>query len=355
MRRLAFTLVELLVVIAIIGVLIGLLLPAVQSAREAGRRSTCANNLKQLTSAAMQHETSHAYYPTGGWTGSWSGDPNFGTGQGQPGGWTYNILPHMEQQIVHDLGLTSNGTAAPKTALGQAAQTTISVFHCPSRRLAQLYPIATPTCNSSGISAAERTDYAANAGTNQGPNTLWPNPPSGGDPSAVVRAQGFQFPDTSAADGVIFTVSMTTHADLRNGTSNMIMFSEKYLNPLDYSTGGDPADNKPLFAGFAYDWQRYGGLQVGSAGATTFVLNGPGAPNPINVVPVPPMRDQRGVPNPAPPGSLPPFGSAHADGLNVFTCDGSGHWTSYNIDPPTFAMLCSRQNANPIDTTKLKW
>jgi len=50
------------------------------------------------------------------------------------------------------------------------------------------------------------------------------------------------------------------------------------------------------------------------------------------------------------------FGSAHTDGLNLFTCDGSGHWTSYSMDPTTFAMICSRTaNPNPIDLTKMGW
>ena len=49
------------------------------------------------------------------------------------------------------------------------------------------------------------------------------------------------------------------------------------------------------------------------------------------------------------------FGSAHFDGLNIFMCDGSGHWTSYSIDPPTFAMLCSRNNTTPIDNKLMKW
>ena len=122
MKRGAFTLVELLVVITIIGILIGLLLPAVQNARERGRQAQCTNNLRQLTLGATQHETAHGYYPTGGWTSSWSGNPNFGTGQSQPGGWTYNILPHIEHQAEHDLGLTSNGAAASPTYLGRAAE-----------------------------------------------------------------------------------------------------------------------------------------------------------------------------------------------------------------------------------------
>ncbi len=346
MRRFAFTLVELLVVIAIIGVLIGLLLPAVQSAREAGRRSTCANNLKQLTSAAMQHETAHTYYPTGGWTGSWSGDPDHGTGQWQPGGWTYNILPYIEQQPLHDLGIGKQ-PAAKMNDLAVAAQTTVPVFCCPTRRLAARYPIlpGNPTCNAATIDSAARTDYAANAGTNQ--NILWTSAPTSVD-NNYSNPSGYQYPDMSAADGVIFTVSMTTHADLRNGTSNMIMFSEKYVEAVHYTDGQDLGDGRPIFAGFANDSQRWGGNQ--SAGPNAFRINDPNSAIPIFVVPSPPLRDQRGTPpNPT------SFGSAHADGLNVFTCDGSGHWTSYNIDSETFARLCSRQNANPIDTTKLKW
>ncbi len=111
---------ELLVVITIIGILIGLLLPAVQSARESGRRTQCANNLKQLTLGARQHETAHTYFPTGGWANTWSGDPNYGTGQTQPGGWTYNILPFIEQQPVHDMGIvtapSASGSARPSGA-----------------------------------------------------------------------------------------------------------------------------------------------------------------------------------------------------------------------------------------------
>ena len=99
-----FTLVELLVVITIIGILIALLLPAVQAAREAARRVQCSNNLKQLGLAMLQHEERNRFFPTGGWGWYWVGDPDRGFGKEQPGGWVFSVLPYMEQQPLHDLG-----------------------------------------------------------------------------------------------------------------------------------------------------------------------------------------------------------------------------------------------------------
>ena len=86
-RQAGFTLVELLVVIAIIGILIALLLPAVQAAREAARSLECRNHLRQLAVAALNHEQAHGHYPTGGWGFYWIGDPDRGFAEDQPGGW----------------------------------------------------------------------------------------------------------------------------------------------------------------------------------------------------------------------------------------------------------------------------
>ena len=91
--------------IAIIGILVGLLLPAVQAARESARRIQCANyKLRQLAISFHNHEGAHKHLPSGGWGWPWLGYPEYGYGEDQPGGWMYNILPFMEEGILHDRG-----------------------------------------------------------------------------------------------------------------------------------------------------------------------------------------------------------------------------------------------------------
>src|SRR5262245_43455872 len=132
-RRPAFTLIELLVVIAIIGILIGLLVPAVQQVREAANRAQCMNNLKQIGVAFHNHHDQLKYFPTGGW--EWWSTPTYingvpAVGAQQQAGWGFQILPYIEGATVWRGGQATNDTDRVRVAMG----TPNPLFFCPSRR-----------------------------------------------------------------------------------------------------------------------------------------------------------------------------------------------------------------------------
>ena len=171
----AFTLIELLVVIAIIGVLVGLLLSAVQRVRETANRTSCANNLRQIGLALHQHHDTYRVFPSnGGWDGEQTiigvnGTPTyvyvqvaslpfpFYWGVGQPdrmpsdqtGSWAYSILPFIEQQDTYQ-----------KSAWTQPVQ----LYFCPSRRLPEAHEPVNDEYGeySGGGWAWSPTDYAGN-------------------------------------------------------------------------------------------------------------------------------------------------------------------------------------------------
>jgi prepilin-type N-terminal cleavage/methylation domain-containing protein/prepilin-type processing-associated H-X9-DG protein len=171
-----FTLVELLVVITIIGILIALLLPAVQTAREAARRMQCSNNLKQLSLALHAFHQSKGSFPCGGSVSSGNGSGNYAFN------WRTSILPFMEQQSLYDdlkekavPDFTKTPTPAWLTAFrsAQVRYTVIPGFGCPSDQRAGRLQIADPPAWSpnSNPSAAEKVSVSNYFGS-AGPSAL---------------------------------------------------------------------------------------------------------------------------------------------------------------------------------------
>ena len=316
-----FTLVELLVVIAVIGVLVALLLPAIQAAREAARRLQCSNNLKQIGMAYLHHVDTLKYFPTGGWGWNWVGDPDRGFGLRQPGGCHYNVLPFMELKSLHDLSKGA-ANANQKNALATTMiGTPIELFNCPTRRPALAFPLNPsynfPPYNANMPSAEARSDYAVNAGDlhcavmDSGP----PDFHSGDNPRWIWNGA---LGDLSDSTGISFLRSKITLVQVIDGTSHTYMIGEKYLSPDRYRDGWDEADNESLYTGFNNDTHRWTCLDY------------------------PPSRDRPGV------QISYNFGSAHPHGFNMAFCDASVRPISYEIDPEINRRLGCRNDRMPV-------
>lgn len=320
--RAAFTLVELLVVIAIIGILVALLLPAVQSAREAARRMQCANNLKQMGLAFHNHHAAFNQFPSGGWGWDWIGEPDRATDKNQPGGWCYNLLSYVEQGNLRDMGKGATG-ATQAQFITQRLQTPVGIFNCPSRRAAKAYPDKhTYKCAASTSLRPEnsgRSDYAVNCGDQQR-NEISPGPGniSDGDSST------YGWTSTDQETGICFQRSEISIGEIKDGTTNTYLVGEKYLSPTAYATGTDAADNENMYVGYDNDIYRSSHPNLGS-----------------------PMQDRNGIANTY------IWGSAHSSGFQMALCDGSVRSISYSIDLVTHARMANRKDGQIVDHSKL--
>ncbi len=371
--RIGFTLIELLVVIAIIGVLIALLLPAVQKVREAANRIQCANNCKQIGLAVHNFHDTYGRFPTAPIPG-WGDLPDFPTNNGvdwgiaygpdnqplgvknQCAGFLFQILPFIEQSNLYNTsnnnGLTGKDSnvwtfqsiGAPpdsrwppgtwftmvSTPTGPVERAVVRIYACPSRRSAQQVQTWRNDSSSSGGNnyPIGFSDYAA---VRSSPVPMAQLSTGAYDPGAPDHADwgawAFTFIPWEARRSVIGPMmTKNTFANVKDGTSNTMVIAEKWVPPGDYAGGGE--DDQGIYYRSEDDNVRNTGLDQNTDGWRS------------------------GLSNPAPDtdklgdrwanqyyGSYYLFGSAHPAGVNAVFADGSVHQVKFGIDPQVFNAL----------------
>ncbi len=301
-RYRGFTLIELLVVIAIIGVLVGLLLPAVQQAREAARRMTCVNNLKQTGLAMHGYYDSNRQLPSGYISpGTSAADPSASeTVKGYA--WGFVLLPYMEQSSLFD-SIDQTGEAVGTSNEAKAAEAKLGGYRCPT----DTAPVSFSVNNGSGTVDLPTSNYVAVLG--------WNN-------VTTEAGQG---------NGVFFRNSDIQFRDIRDGLSTTICVGErKHIH--DFFDQGPYAANSTWYAAVP------GVLRDAGMTMMPMMKEGPGSLVLGHV-------GQSGMMSGKTPNHtnhIVHFSSSHFGGVAFLLCDGSTHIIRDNIDYQLFKAIGTR-------------
>jgi prepilin-type N-terminal cleavage/methylation domain-containing protein len=336
----AFTLVELLVVIAIIGVLIALLLPAVQAAREAARRMSCSNNLKQLSLAAHNYHDKTKSFPQNeiGWVGFWPADSfNWGGMLYNRGSFLVGLLPFIEQQSLYEaVDLKGNTMQSMVDTNTYVFEKWISTFCCPSSGMMGNYLAETQT-TATKITEPTGTDPPYNRALTSYSNCIGNVAFNGGCSTVLnyaslvghisVNNHGSDYVRPSAyLPGVINHLAWSaSFSDIDDGTSNTILLGEIYVdkdNQHHHSRGGWMHPNAlwhTTTCGINIGTKKYPGV----CGCPT--LDGAGG-----------WACDLG------------YESKHVGGAMFTTADASVHFISQTIDYTTFQYLGTRNDKQSV-------
>lgn len=312
-RRAAFTLVELLVVIAIIGILVGLLLPAVQSAREAARRIQCTNNLKQIGLALHNYESAHRTFPPGfisRVTGTWPGGGNNPIPEAGPGWSNFAlILPMLEQSNLHSSINFGLPIADPVNQI--ARSTNIPAYQCPSDAWNQPVTVWPATL---GIRDLAFVSYVNCLGGG--------NPANAPGYSAMYEEQPF--------NGMFHRNRGVRHGEISDGTSNTIGLGERASMFTPNGWAGVIPTAQTVFSPMIAQSR---GQTVGQTARPAITMST--------------VHVRTGGPN-APTGSPGGFWSPHVGGCLFALMDGSTHSIATSVDIVVFRALAGRNDGIPV-------